>query len=170
MITQAEFDEIKPGQLVNVQTYDVSGMPCILRVLNMRGTSLLGDVTLEVIARYSPGLVICLLPARKYNNGARWAGLGPSVKTKMGFDPDNLPFDSVKLDWIDLSREAIISIQPGKAKPHSPKETPPLPCAECKQFYPYAIANFGEQLICWGCRDSMGWKYGKDDLGKVYLK
>lgn len=50
------------------------------------------------------------------------------------------------------------------------KETLPIPCFECKQFYPYAEPNYGKQLVCWSCRDSLGWKYGKDTTGQVFLK
>lgn len=53
-------------------------------------------------------------------------------------------------------------------KPATP-DPPPIPCIECKQFYPMAIANFDTKLVCWSCRDSLRWKYGFDQ-GKVFLK
>lgn len=32
-------------------------------------------------------------------------------------------------------------------------------CIECNDFYKYAEKNHKLGLICWSCRDSVGWKY-----------
>lgn len=170
MITQAEFDEIKSGQLVTVQTHHRSGDGRLLITRSGFPSLRAGEVTIEVAARYSSYTLICLIEADKYANGGKWNELTHRNLSIMNLDPLNLPFDPTQFDWIDLAREAITAIQHEKPKQQKSRDTPPLPCAECKQFYPYAIANFGDQLICWGCRDSISWKYGKDETGKVYLK
>lgn len=171
MLTHAEFDEIKPGQLVTVQTHRRfgSGRLLVTRASDLSSLNV-GEIAIEVVARYSDTLIICLLEADKYVNGSKWDKLTHRILSTLNLDPLNLPFNPAQFDWIDLSRDAIIAIQHEKPKQQKSRETPPLPCAECKQFYPYAIANFGDQLICWGCRDSISWKYGKDETGKVYLK
>lgn len=71
-----------------------------------------------------------------------------------------------------VGRDAVRSFHAGtKAKLiEKQREEKPLACFECKQFYPYAENNYENKLVCWSCRDSLGWKYGKDSNGAVFLK
>lgn len=32
-------------------------------------------------------------------------------------------------------------------------------CLECKEYYPYAVPNRENGLLCYSCRTSVGWKY-----------
>lgn len=42
-----------------------------------------------------------------------------------------------------------------------------IACIECKEFYPYAVPNYGDKLVCWTCCDSNKWKYTRIDKQTV---
>lgn len=97
--------------------------------------------------------------------GWNWTGSRHIAKVQAPNESELNRIISTRGWWI--SRSGIQEVRSGSS---ASKETPPLPCVECKQFYPMAIPNFVQnKLVCWGCRDSLGWKYGMKD-GNVFLK
>lgn len=80
-------------------------------------------------------------------------------------------FDSSNKGGWWLWREAIHSKRVDEPIAKKDVETPPLPCIECLRFYPMALPNFEEKLVCYSCRDSMQWKYTVDkSTGKVHAR
>lgn len=46
-----------------------------------------------------------------------------------------------------------------------------LNCVECKESYDYAEPNFdGDKLVCYPCRDRLGWKYTPKVNGFIFLR
>jgi hypothetical protein len=64
--------------------------------------------------------------------------------------------------WV--SQENITLIDP-------PIQTSSMNCVECKEAYNYAEPNFdGDKLVCYPCRDRLGWKYTPKVNGFISLR
>lgn len=74
---------------------------------------------------------------------------------------ENWLFDNGEWDWektlLNNSRYSFV----GYDIPDLVVKSPGSFCCECKNFTQWAEANLGDKFLCWGCKDSYGWKYEK---------
>lgn len=166
MISQEEFDSLKDGDLVEV-CFELFGS-----MYQIHGTwEPIHNPCHKVPVIIGQHYITAVVPLRL--NGAPvngWTLSSGAFDRVAAFLPPGTTRQHVA-GW-DIERRCIGSIHPRSSLVAARKEiTPPLPCFECKQFYPMAENNFeGDKLVCFSCVSSNGWKYGRNKDRTVFRK